>query len=91
MGWGDSWGDMGGVGLTTGGTQLRNRRNRLSLPLSVSCLTVSSSLRLSSTFLRSPHTLSLQLLVRLWAPFPCHSAPQAAATRWRVEWRERST
>lgn len=51
----------------------------------------SSSLRLSSTFLRSPHTLSLQLLVRLWAPFPCHSAPQAAATRWRVEWRERST
>lgn len=22
-------------------------------------------------------------------PFPCHSAPQAAATRWRVEWRER--
>lgn len=57
----------------------------------VSCLTVSSSLRLSSTFLRSPHTLSLQLLLRLWPPFPCHSAPQAAATRWRVEWRERST
>lgn len=47
-------GDMGGVGLTTGGTQLRNRRNRLSLPLSVSCLTPSPSatLRVPAPYVR---------------------------------------